>query len=67
MLHVVYNGEPRVLNAETTVADFLALLKLDPRRCAVEINLRLVPRQQHAEVKLADGDRVEVVTLVGGG
>jgi sulfur carrier protein len=67
MPHVVYNGEPQVIDAETSVADFLAARKLDPRRVAVEINLNLVPRQKHAEVLLTDGDRVEVVTLVGGG
>ena len=64
---VVYNGEPRALTPGATVADFLADLRLDPRRVAVEINLQLVPRQRHADVQLADGDRVEVVTLVGGG
>ena len=34
---------------------------------AVEVNLELVPRRRHAEHVLRDGDRVEVVTLVGGG
>jgi thiamine biosynthesis protein ThiS len=29
--------------------------------------LELVPRQRHAEHVLASGDRLEVVTLVGGG
>jgi sulfur carrier protein len=34
---------------------------------AVEINLEVVPRAQHRETVLNAGDRVEVVTLVGGG
>jgi len=34
---------------------------------AVEVNLELVPRQRHAEHRLAEGDRLEIVTLVGGG
>ena len=67
MPRVVYNGEPRVLAAGTTVAGFLAELKLDSRRVAVEVNLQLVPRQRHAETILSDGDRVEIVTLVVGG
>jgi sulfur carrier protein len=34
---------------------------------AVEVNLEVVPRAQHAQTRLRDGDRLEVVTLVGGG
>jgi sulfur carrier protein len=34
---------------------------------AVEVNRRLVRRAEHASTRLAEGDRVEVVTLVGGG
>jgi sulfur carrier protein len=34
---------------------------------AVEVNLEVVPRDRHAETTLHDGDRLEVVTLVGGG
>ena len=34
---------------------------------AVEVNLEVVPRARHAETMLRDGDRLEVVTLVGGG
>ena len=32
-----------------------------------EVNLELVPKAQHEQHVLADGDRVEIVTLVGGG
>ena len=34
---------------------------------AVEVNLRLVPHKSRAEHRLAAGDRLEIVTLVGGG
>jgi sulfur carrier protein len=34
---------------------------------AVEVNLQLVPRARHAEQQLREADRLEVVTLVGGG
>lgn len=66
-MQLTVNGQPRELAEGTTIADLLAELGLDPRTLAVERNLDLVPRAQHAETQLADGDRVEVVTLVGGG
>lgn len=66
-MQLTVNGLPRELADGSTIADLLAELELDPRTLAVERNLNLVPRAQHAETQLAAGDRVEVVTLVGGG
>lgn len=66
-LSIVVNGEARAVAAGTSVAELLLELGVRPQHCAVEVNLELVPRQQHAARRLADGDRLEVVTLVGGG
>ncbi len=66
-LTIVCNGEPRVIAPGTTVAAFVESLQLSPLQVAVEINLELVPRAVHAQHQLADGDRVEIVSLVGGG
>lgn len=61
------NGEPKQLPAGTTVEALLAELALGTGRCAVEINQQIVPRSTHAERPLAEGDRVEIVSFVGGG
>ena len=66
-MQVQVNGSEREIAEGTSVAELLVQLELDPRYLAVERNLELVPRGEHAEVTLAEGDRVEVVTLVGGG
>lgn len=64
---IVLNGQPRTVGAGTTLAELLRQLRLEPRHLAVEVNLRLVPREHHAEYVLRDGDTLEIVTLVGGG
>jgi sulfur carrier protein len=61
------NGEPREIESGTTVARLIEALKMQPRFLAVERNFELVPRARHAECVLADGDQLEIVTLVGGG
>ena len=66
-MQITINGEPEEFPEGITVADLLQQRGLSPRYLAVERNLELVPRQQHAESVLRDGDRVEIVTLVGGG
>jgi thiamine biosynthesis protein ThiS len=64
---VVLNGQARTVPAGATVASLVASLGLNPRHVAVELNREVVPRIRHAQQPLADGDCLEVVTLVGGG
>ena len=66
-MQVRVNGEQRSIDAPATVADLLGALGFDPRRVAVECNRLLVRRAQFDRMALADGDVLEVVTLVGGG
>jgi len=66
-VQISINGEPRTVAAEITVADLLKELGMQSKYVAVERNLELVPRATHDECLLADGDRLEIVTLVGGG
>ncbi len=66
-MNIVVNGSPQQVEGGTTVAQLLAQLKLPPRGVAVELNLQIVPRPRHAEQTLAEGDRLEIVSLVGGG
>jgi sulfur carrier protein len=64
---VQVNGTPRELPEPISVAELLCALALARERVAVERNGKLVPRTEHERTRLAEGDRVEIVTLVGGG
>jgi thiazole synthase len=64
---ITVNGESRTLPGPLTMARLLDHLGYERRRVAVEVNGAVVPLARHTEHPLADGDRVEVVTLVGGG
>jgi sulfur carrier protein len=66
-MNIQVNGEGREIAGGTTVADLLGELGVTQPHVAVELNLEVVPRAQHGDTILSDGDRVEVVTLVGGG
>lgn len=66
-MRVTVNGEPRELSEGSSVAELVAALGLRPEIVAVERNRELVPRARHAATRLAEGDELEVVTLVGGG
>lgn len=66
-IQVSVNGEAVQMPAGSTLHDLLRSLQLDRARVAVEHNLRVVPRAEHAALRLNHGDRLEVVTFVGGG
>ncbi len=66
-MRITFNGEDQTISPGLTITDLLREFDLDPRRVAVEVNRDLVPREQHADVALSEGDTIEVVTLVGGG
>ena len=66
-MEIIVNGQSCQVAEETTVAGLLEDLGLARKYVAVEVNLQLVPRQEHGERRLAPGDRLEIVTLVGGG
>lgn len=67
---IVLNGEHHELPADAaqrTVARLLEALELVPKQVAVERNREIVPRSSYADTVLEDGDRLEIVTFVGGG
>ena len=67
-MRFVVNGEPRAVDpAPATVDALLVALGLPRERVAVELNGTIVPRAERAVRALAEGDVLEIVTLVGGG
>jgi sulfur carrier protein len=66
-MQIEVNGEQREVAEGTTIAGLLRELDVTVPHVAVEVNLEVVPRARHGETKLQPGDRLEVVTLVGGG
>ncbi len=67
-MQITVNGEKRVFPGSVMRIDqLLEALDLAGQAVAVELNEAVVPKKQHAETALSDGDVLELVTLVGGG
>lgn len=67
MIEIILNGEPREVAPETTVTGLLESLGMAGKRLAIEYNLEILPKSQHAETVLKTQDRVEIVHAIGGG
>ena len=61
------NGEVRDTPDLETLADLAVWLDLPAFGSAVELNGEVIRRADHPATPLKEGDRLEVVRLVGGG
>ena len=66
-MEIVVNGERRAVAEGATVRSLLAELSLPESRVAVERNRAIVRKADFEGTELRNGDRVEIVTFVGGG
>ena len=64
---IIVNGKEINLTEDTTVAEYLEQNQYQVKRIAVELNGDILPKYSYSDTMLKDGDRLEVVTVVGGG
>jgi thiamine biosynthesis protein ThiS len=64
---VTVNGTLTSVERGTTVTELLNQMGTLPGRVAVEINLTVIERDVFGRTSLQEGDRVEIVSFVGGG
>lgn len=67
MLSLTVNGKPREIAEPTSLLAFLQTHNVNPQLIAVEYNGDIIRRERYPEVTLRDGDRLEIVHMVGGG
>ena len=67
LVTIQLNGSSHEISPETPLHSLLEELGLSQVRIAVEHNGQVVPGEQHGDICLAEGDRLEIVTFVGGG
>lgn len=66
-IQIQVNGEDRALPSGMTVGELLRELQIGPERVAVELNLQILDRADFEGRRLQDGDRVEILSFIGGG
>ncbi len=68
-MKVVINGEERDLPMEMNIMELLSHLNVRYREVglAVSVNGEVIPKSQYNAYLVKEGDRIEIIHLVGGG
>jgi len=65
-ISIQLNGERQTVSSRT-LADLVTEMGLEKRMIAIERNLEVVPKSQYDVTSLQEGDRIELVHMIGGG
>lgn len=66
-MEILINGEKKQLASELNLAELLKHFDLPSERVAVELNKEVVRKKDWEDIKISDGDKLEVIHFVGGG
>ena len=66
-MNILLNNETILVSEVLTIRKLLDHIKLQQKYYAVEVNKQIVPKSSHASFLLKEGDKVEIVTAIGGG
>jgi sulfur carrier protein len=66
-VNITVNGRDMDVSEGIRISDLLTELDVPAGATAVEVNKTIVPRAEHPDHLLQEGDRIEIVTFVGGG
>lgn len=61
------NGESRSIPPVSNILDLLRFLEIAEEYVAVELNRKIIRRQDWEHTPISDQDKVEIVQFVGGG
>jgi sulfur carrier protein len=66
-MQITVNGKAREVKAGSSLSGLIQELRLEPTTVVAELNGEILGREDFETCKLSEGDRVELVRLVGGG
>ena len=67
LMQITVNGKKYKIKENQNILMLLKKLGFKMSKVAVEINQDLIPRETYKSVTLKKGDKVEIVTFLGGG
>lgn len=64
---LIINGKEEIIDTDLTISEFVATKSLNPNVIVIELNAQIIDRANWDKIQLSDGDKLEVISFVGGG
>lgn len=67
MITIKINGEDKELSSPLSLKEILERFQFPQQATAIALNQEVVPKSEQDQVRVKEGDRIEIVRAVGGG
>ncbi len=67
MIKIKLNNKDKDIEDSSSISALIELLELNPHSIVTEVNLNIIQKDKREDYILNDGDRVEIITFLGGG
>ena len=61
------NGEQKNCSGHACLSDLLIELSMTPGSLVVEVNRRIIAKEDYGKIVIQPGDQIEIIHFVGGG
>ena len=66
-MRIILNNKVTDVDNNISVEQLLITKKIKSLYIAIEINKNIIPKSNYSEYNLNEGDRIEIITAIGGG
>jgi len=67
MIKIKLNNQDKDIEDNSSISALIKLLGLNPHSIVTEVNLNIIKKDKRENYILKDGDKVEIITFLGGG
>tara|TARA_B000000437_G_scaffold210102_1_gene179762 strand:- start:138 stop:347 length:210 start_codon:yes stop_codon:yes gene_type:complete len=66
-IKIKVNGKIKRISENTRLSDLIKSLKIPIKKVAIELNQEIIDKKKLKNVKIQNGDKIEIVHFIGGG
>ena len=66
-MNIILNNESDEVHDGITIKELLDDKKIKTKYIAIEINKKIIPKSSYYKYELKEGDKIEIITAIGGG
>ena len=66
-IKIKVNGKIKRISENTRLSDLIKSLKIPIKKVAIELNQEIIDKKKLKNIKIQNGDKIEIVHFIGGG